>query len=163
MHDVVQTNASRYTQDEVEDIDIDEDGRPEHLWSHIAPSTEDSRARSLAEGSEQITELSREYLQDNENILTAATANLHVRFESATNQQEIPADQYRQYRRTGFNCETLIIANCEIISSSQKLKRKQKFTQSKTRGFVLHLQTVSSFQFSVLRVSDESPTLFQAA
>ena len=55
------------------------------------------------------------------------------------------------YRRTGFNCETLIIANCEIISSSQKLKRKQKFTQSKSRGLVLHLETVSSFQFSVLR------------
>ena len=44
MHDVVHTNASRYTQDEVEDIDIDEDGPPEHLWSHIATSTEDSRA-----------------------------------------------------------------------------------------------------------------------
>ena len=66
------------------------------------------------------------------------------------------------YRRTGFNCETLIIANCEIISSSQILKRKQKFTQSMSRGLVLHLQTVSSFQFSVLRVSHESPTLFQA-
>ena len=69
---------------------------------------------------------------------------------------------YTVYRRTGFNCETLIIANCEIISSSQKLKHKQKFTQSMSRGLVLHLQTVSSFQFSVLRVSHESPTLFQA-
>ena len=99
VHDVVQINASRYTQDEVDNIDIDADGPPEHLWSHIAPSTEESRARSLAEGSEQITEVSREDLQDNENILTAATANLHVRFESAINQQEIPADQYRQYLR----------------------------------------------------------------
>ena len=35
---------------------------------------------------------------------------------------------YTVYRRTGFKCETLIIANCEIISISQKLKRKQKFT-----------------------------------
>ena len=56
-----------------------------------------------------------------------------------------------RYRRIGFNSETLIIANCEIISSSQELKRKQIFTQSKSRGLVLHLQTVSSFQFSVLR------------
>ena len=68
VHDVVQINASRYTQDEVDNIDIDADGPPEHLWSHIAPSTEESRARSLAEGSEQITEVSREDLQDKENI-----------------------------------------------------------------------------------------------
>ena len=97
VHDVVHTNTSRYNQDEVDNIDIDEDGPPEHLWSHIAPSTEESRVRSLAEGFEQITEVSREDLQENENILTAAAANLHVRFESAINQQETPADQYRQY------------------------------------------------------------------
>ncbi len=30
------------------------------------------------------------------------------------------------YRRSGFNCEYAIIANCEFISSSQKLERKKK-------------------------------------
>ena len=57
-----------------------------------------------------------------------------------------------KYRRTGFNCETLIIANCEIISSSQKLKCKQKFTRSMTRGLVLHPADSSllfSSQFAV--------------
>ena len=31
-----------------------------------------------------------------------------------------------QYRRTGFNCESPIIALCEIISESQKLKAQRK-------------------------------------
>ena len=48
--------------------------------------------------------------------------------------------------RTGFKCETLIIANCEIISISQKLKRKQKFTQSMSRELVLHLSVLFSSQ-----------------
>ena len=30
----------------IEDVDVDEDGPPEHLWSNIAPSTEESRAQS---------------------------------------------------------------------------------------------------------------------
>ena len=29
------------------------------------------------------------------------------------------------YRRTGFKCETLIIANCEFSPDSQSLERKQ--------------------------------------
>ena len=87
-------------QNDVEDLDSDEDGPPEHLWSHIAPSTEENRVQSLAEGSEPLTEVSQEDLQDNTNILTSTTrSTLHVRFESAANKQEIPADQYRQFLR----------------------------------------------------------------
>ncbi len=37
------------------------------------------------------------------------------------------------YRRSGFNCEYAIIANCEFISSSQKLERKKRCTQSIVR------------------------------
>ena len=74
-------------------------GPPEHLWDNIAPSTEESRMHSITEGSEQLTEVSQQDLQDNERILTSATSNLHVRFESAANQQEIPPNQYRQYIR----------------------------------------------------------------
>ncbi len=40
------------------------------------------------------------------------------------------------YHRSGFNCEYPIIANCEFISSSQKLERKKKMytcTQSIVR------------------------------
>ena len=70
------TNESKYTKENVEDIENDEDGPPEHLWDNIAPSTEESRLHSIAESSEQLTEVSQQDLQDNENILTSATTNL---------------------------------------------------------------------------------------
>ena len=97
---IVLANESKYSHTSIEDIEVDEDGPPEHLWSLIAPSTEASRSQSLAEGSEPLTEVSNEDLRDNDNILSSGTtANLHVRFDSATNQQVIPADQYRQMLR----------------------------------------------------------------
>ena len=55
----VYANESKYTKADIEDVDIDEDGPPEHLWSNIAPSTEESRAQSMAEGVEQLTEVSQ--------------------------------------------------------------------------------------------------------
>ena len=71
-------NEAKYSQTDVEDIDFDEDGPPEHLWSQIAPSTEESRSQSLAEGSEPLTEVA---LQENANILTSATSTrVQVRF-----------------------------------------------------------------------------------
>ena len=33
---------SIYTKADIEDLEIDEDGPPEHLWDNIAPSTEKS-------------------------------------------------------------------------------------------------------------------------
>ena len=98
---IVHTNESKYTKADIDDIQVDEDGPPEHLWNSIAPSTEESRMQSMAEGSEQLTEVSQQDLRDNESILTSGP-NLHVRFESAANQLEIPPDQYREYMR-GLN------------------------------------------------------------
>ena len=98
---IVEANECKYTKADIDDIEVDEDGPPEHLWNSIAPSTEESRLQSIAEGSEQLTEISQQDLRDNENILTAQT-NLHVRYESAANKLEIPPDQYRQYMR-GLN------------------------------------------------------------
>ena len=92
-------NESKYTKADIEDVDVDQDGPPEHLWSNIAPSTEESRAQSMAKGVEQLTELSQQDLCDNQAILTSGASALHVRFEGASNCQEIPADQYRQYLR----------------------------------------------------------------
>ena len=71
------------------------------MWNSVAPSTEESRTLSVAEGSEQLTEVPQQDLRDNESILTSGP-NLHVRFESAANQLEIPPDQYREYMR-GLN------------------------------------------------------------
>ena len=81
---------------DIDDLDIDEDGPPEHLWSYIAPSTEEARSQSVAEGSESLTEVSQEDLRDNANLMTSSTtANLHAHFENATKTQEIPPDHYR--------------------------------------------------------------------
>ena len=55
---IVLANESKYTHTSIEDIEVDEDGPPEHLWSLIAPSTEASRSLSLAEGSKPLTEVS---------------------------------------------------------------------------------------------------------
>ena len=43
----VQTNESKYTKADIEDIEVDEDGPP-------APSTEENRMQSITEGSEQL-------------------------------------------------------------------------------------------------------------
>ena len=72
-------------------MDVDENGPPEHLWDNIAPSTEEHRLHSIAEGSEQLTQLSQQDLQDNQNILSESS--LHIRFESSAHKQEIPPEQ----------------------------------------------------------------------
>ena len=91
------TNEAKYTKEDIDNIDVDENGPPEHLWDNIAPSTEEHRLHSIAEGSEQLTEVSQQDLQDNQNMLSQSS--MHIRFESAANKQEIPAEQYRQYIR----------------------------------------------------------------
>ena len=73
----VYANESKYTKADIEDVDIDEDGPPEHLWSNIA-STAESRAQSMAEGVEQLTEVSLQDLRDNQAILTSGASTLHV-------------------------------------------------------------------------------------
>ena len=69
----------------IDDVDVDENGPPEHLWHSIAPSTEEHRLHSLAEGSEQLTEVSQQDLQDIQNILSQSS--LHIRFESLANKK----------------------------------------------------------------------------
>ena len=85
----------KYSQSNVDDIDIDEDGPPEQVWSQIASSTEESSTQSVVEGSEALTEVSQEDLSDNANLLTPTNSSVHVRFDNAARAQEIPADEYR--------------------------------------------------------------------
>ena len=94
----VLTNESKYTK---ETIDVDKDGPPEHLWNSIAPSTEEHRLHSIAEGSEQLTEVSQQDLWDNQNNLSQSSSQ--IRFESPANMQEIPPEQYRRYSVTCAN------------------------------------------------------------
>ena len=81
--DTVHTNEAKYTKEDIDSIDVEENGPPEHLWDNIAPSTEEHRLHSIAEGSELLTEVSQ---QDNQNILSQSS--MHIRFESAANKQE---------------------------------------------------------------------------
>ena len=53
----------------------------------------------MAEGSEVLTDVSQEDLRDNAALMTTTTTSLHARFESASNSQEIPADEYRRLLR----------------------------------------------------------------
>ena len=68
----------------------------------------------MAEGCEQLTKISQQDLHDNENILTSTSTNLHVRFEGAANQQEIPPDQYRQYlKELNDQQRSIVMFHCD--------------------------------------------------
>ena len=69
--DTVHANESKYTKEDIDSIDVDENGPPEHLWDNIAPSTEESRMHSITESSKPLTEVSQQDLQDNEHILAS--------------------------------------------------------------------------------------------
>jgi len=99
---LVPANESRYSQADVDDIEVDENSPPEHLWNEIAPSAEESRLHSLQEGSKTLTEFSQEDLQANLGILKisgSGSTGLSMRFEGSANKQEIPADEYRRLLR----------------------------------------------------------------
>ena len=66
---LVLANEDKYTKADVEDVDIDENSPPEHVWNQIAPSTEEARAQSLAEGRKFLTEISQQDLQVNASLL----------------------------------------------------------------------------------------------
>ena len=54
---IVVANEDKYTVADVVDLEVDENGPPQHVWSKISPSTEETRSQSLAEGSELLTDL----------------------------------------------------------------------------------------------------------
>ena len=44
VHTTIVANESKYCEADVDNIDIDENGPSEHLWSNIVPNTEDNRS-----------------------------------------------------------------------------------------------------------------------
>ena len=96
---IVETNEQKYCHGDVDNVNLDESGPPEHLWSQIAPGTEEARAQALAEGSQVLTDMSQEDLRNNAELMTNTTTSLHARFEYASNSQEIAADEYRMILR----------------------------------------------------------------
>ncbi len=101
---IVCQNEQKYTREEVENVQVDEDDRPEHVWCQLAPTTEHSNSNTREQGVETLTELSEQDLIDNANLLNSSASNvgLSVRFESAANPQVIAPDEYRKLMR-GLN------------------------------------------------------------
>ena len=50
-------NENKYTDEDIENMNVDDDNRPEHAWCQIAPSTEASNAQAAEQGAETLTEL----------------------------------------------------------------------------------------------------------
>ena len=99
---VVIENENKYTDEDTDSIDVDDDNRPEHAWCQIAPSTEASNAQAAEQGVETLTELAEQDLIDNANLVQADRTGLSVRFEGAANPAVIPPDEYRELMR-GLN------------------------------------------------------------
>ena len=100
---LVLTTIQRYCQSDVEDIEINENGPPEDLWTEIAPSTEENQAHSREEGSRSLNEISQQDLHVNSNILRSpGSLALLSRFDSTSSNQEILSGEYRQLLR-GLN------------------------------------------------------------
>ena len=102
---VVHENEQKYTMEQVEDMQIDDDSRPEHAWCQLAPNTEDSRSHAEQQGTESLTEVSEQDLIDNANLLQSnarGASGLSYRFEAAANPQVIPPEEYRKLIR-GLN------------------------------------------------------------
>ena len=47
---IIIANELEYTQVDVDNLEIDENNFPEHVWNQIAPNTESNQGQSIAEG-----------------------------------------------------------------------------------------------------------------
>ena len=102
---VVIENENKYTNEDIENVNVDDDNRPEHAWCQIAPSTEASNAQAAEQGVETLTELAEQDLIDNASLVqgsTTGSGGLSVRYEGAANPAVIPPDEYRELMR-GLN------------------------------------------------------------
>ena len=87
---VVNANESKYTVANVDDIDYDIEGFPEHAWDHLAPSTQEGQVGSNAQGREDLRDMSQEDLLDNAALLGQRenVGAVQSRYESSPNADE---------------------------------------------------------------------------
>jgi hypothetical protein len=96
------TNENKYTVNNVDDLDIDEDGPPEHVWDSVAPNTESERGQQLQQGHQLLTDVTDEDLADNAQLFSQSNhvrPSMLSRFEAAANAQEISPHRYRNLVR----------------------------------------------------------------
>ena len=108
---IVVANESIFSLSDVEDMDFDIDGHPQHLWDQVAPSTENNRLHLNEEGSESLTNVSDQDLIDNSRILgtEAHGSTVQGRYESAANMEEILPHEYRRLLRELNNKQKAIV------------------------------------------------------
>ena len=106
-----------YTMKQVEDMQIDDDSRPEHAWCQLALNTEDHRSHTEQQGEETLTGVPEQDLLDNANLLKSYASGLSYRFEAA---QVIPSKEYRKIMR-GLNIKHL----CVVKAWAKKLMAKK--------------------------------------
>ena len=75
---VMYENEHKYTMEQVEDKQVDDDSRPEHAWCQLAPNTEDGRSHTEKQGVETLTDVSEQDLIDNANLLKCYTSGLKI-------------------------------------------------------------------------------------
>ena len=101
--DILVRNENKYTAD-VDDLmeylqQLNESGPPQHIWSTIAPTSEQNRLQE-EEGYEQLTNLEEEDLQALSTQRPGSiVAQLHARYKAEAYKQQLPAEQYRGMMR----------------------------------------------------------------
>ena len=117
VHSQIIENETKYSEADIEDINIDNDGPPQHVWDDLAPSTEHNRGHDNEEGTEELSTLEQEDLNDNAAMLNepcSGPAELANRFESAVNKDIIPADEYRSLMRgLNYKQKEIVMFNCK--------------------------------------------------
>jgi hypothetical protein len=98
---IIKINELKYNELAVNDVEYNESGPPEHIWSYIAPGNEESRLNTLQDNEETITDLNQDDIRDNNALITnvSNSTNILQRYESACNQEIISPEQYRKMMR----------------------------------------------------------------
>ena len=111
LNEIIQ-NERKYTAADVENVNYDEENRPQHAWDELAPGAEHGRGCDHDRGEVVERVVDQEDIDDNAALLNNPAgsasgsgngpANLALRFESAANKEIIPANEYRSLMR-GLN------------------------------------------------------------
>lgn len=91
MFNVVYDNECKYSEDpDVDDVEYDENGPPEHLWAQIAPNNENNRLNDLQDD-EVILSKNQDDIDDNTALITNVSnqSSILQRYESSTNHDVI--------------------------------------------------------------------------
>ena len=97
----VAVNECKYNEVPDNDVEYNENGPPEHLWTGIAPNSEERRLNTLQENEETLTDLNQNDIDDNTALMTNVSSSSRIlqRYDSACNHDLISPDEYRRMMR----------------------------------------------------------------